>query len=511
MSQNEQINYARIASVENTEIEYYEENKLNFTSHEAKLAKYGIDYFPKSIEEQYGYIMHESVLNALLALCRPLNFIELSNAREGDKVPLNQQKIIVVEQILKLAEEHKFSLCKKNSSTYVFNGAYWKQVDEEELEHFLGEAALKMGMAEFTAKDVLTKKALVKQFLSSAYLKKVVNQHGEVKINLLNGTFIISPEAVFLKAFDRKDFLTHQLPFAYEKYADCPLFDQYLNRVLPDKELQDILAEYLGYAFVSNSKLKLEKAMILVGNGANGKSVLFEIVRSLFGEENISNYSLSSLTSKEGYHRAMLSDKLLNYASEISPTMDPTFFKQIVSGEPIEARLPHKDPFILKDYARFLFNTNSLPKNVEHNEAFFRRLIILEFKVTIPEAERDPNLAQKIIASDLPGVFNWVLEGLSRLLRNQGFTQSRIADQMLTNYKLHSDSVHLYMDEKGYEVGEDEKVDAYEIHHDYQEYCKNSGYRPCARNTFNERLRFLGYNIIRRNSGMVLKYSKIKV
>lgn len=511
MSQNDKIIYARIASVENTEIDYYEENKLNLTSHEAMLAKYGIDVFPNSNEEQYSYISHESVLNAIIALCITLDFKAIARLEEGQNVSIKQQQIIVVEQILKIAIENRFSLCKKNGSVYVFNGAYWKQIEKEELEHFLGVVAEKFGVAEYTAKHYTFKQELVKQFLSSAYLKEVTSGVGEVKINLINGTFVIRPEGNYMKPFDRNDFLTHQLPFAYEEYADCPLFEQYLNRVLPDKELQDILAEYLGYAFVSNSKLKLEKAMILVGNGANGKSVLFEIVRSLFGEENISNYSLSSLTSKEGYHRAMLSDKLLNYASEISPTMDPTFFKQIVSGEPIEARLPHKDPFILKDYARFLFNTNSLPKNVEHNEAFFRRLIILEFKVTIPENERDPNLAQKIIATDLPGVFNWVLGGLSRLLRNQGFTHSGIVDQVLTNFKLHSDSVHLYMDEKGYEVGEDEKIDAYEIHHDYQEYCKNSGYRPCARNTFNERLRFLGYNIIRRNSGMVLKYSKIKV
>jgi putative DNA primase/helicase len=67
------------------------------------------------------------------------------------------------------------------------------------------------------------------------------------------------------------------------------------------------------------------------------------------------------------------------------------------------------------------------------------------------------------------------------------------------------------MDEKGYEVGEDEKADAYQIHHDYQEYCKSSGYKPCARKTFNERLRNLGYNIVRHKTGMVLKYSKIKI
>jgi putative DNA primase/helicase len=244
-------------------------------------------------------------------------------------------------------------------SNSAVGGAFWKKIENDELEHFLGVAAEKFGISEFTAKHYTFKRELVKQFLSGAYLREVYNKNGEVKINLLNGTFVITPEGNYIKPFDRNDFLTHQLPFAYDSNADCPIFDAYLDRVLPDIDQQSVLAEYFGYAFVPSSVLKLEKAVILIGSGANGKSVLFDVVNSLFGEQNISNYSLASLTSKEGYYRASLSDKLLNYASEISPSMDSTYFKQLVSGEPVEARLPHGKPFVLKDYAKFIFNTNS--------------------------------------------------------------------------------------------------------------------------------------------------------
>lgn len=486
-----------------------EESKM--TPHEARLEKYGILDSPRDFGGQYGYISHESVLNAIIALCMPIDFTALAHLEEGQITTLKQQQIIVVEQILKLAQENKLSLCKKNGSVYVFNGAFWRKIENDELEHFLGVAAEKFGVSEFTAKHYLFKHELVKQFLSGAYLREVTHKNGEVKINLLNGTFVISPEGNYIKPFDRNDFLTHQLPFAYDSNADCPIFNAYLNRVLPDIDQQSVLAEYFGYAFVPSSILKLEKAVILIGSGANGKSVLFDVINSLFGEQNISNYSLASLTSKEGYYRASLSDKLLNYASEISTSMDSTYFKQLVSGEPVEARLPHGKPFVLKDYAKFIFNTNNLPRDVEHNEAFYRRLYVVEFKETIPACERDPNLAQKIIATDLPGIFNWVLAGLERLLLNQGFTYSERINSAITEYRQQSDTVYLYMDEKGYEVGEDEKVDAYQIHHDYQEYCKNAGYKPCALRTFNERLRNLGYSIVRRNRGMVLKYSKIKV
>ncbi len=489
---------------------YDDENDFKLTQEESLLVKYGINEFPKSFEEQYGYISHESVLNAIIILCVELDFKILARLEEGQNVTIKQQQIIVVEQILKIAIENKFSLCKKNGSVYVFNGAYWKQIEKEELEHFLGISAQKFGVAEFTAKHYTFKQELVKQFLSSAYLREVSSIIGEVKINLLNGTFVITPEGNYMKPFDRNDFLTHQLPFAYDQNADCPIFDKYLNRVLPDVEQQSVLAEFFGYAFVTSSVLKLEKSIILIGSGANGKSVLFDIVNALFGEENISNYSLASLTSKEGYYRARLSDKLINYASEISPSMDSTYFKQLVSGEPIEARLPHGAPFVLRDYAKFIFNTNNLPRDVEHNEAFYRRLYVIKFGETIPVYERDPKLAQKIIATDLPGIFNWVLYGLGRLLQNQGFSKSERIESAISEYKQQSDTVFLYMDEKGYEVGQDLAKDSYELHNDYQEYCKNSGYRACSKKTFHDRLANLGYELVRRSSGKYIKYSKIK-
>jgi putative DNA primase/helicase len=511
MSDNFNLASDQIESLAASNIGSGEDNKLKLTPHEARLAKYRIDEFPKSYQEEYGYISHESVLNAIIVLCLPLDFNQLAHIEEGQNVTIKQQQIIVVEQLLRIAVENKFSLCKKNGSVYVFNGAYWKQIEKEELEHFLGVAAEKFGVTEFTAKHYTFKHELVKQFLSSAYLREVSTKKGEVRINLLNGTFVISPEGNFMKPFDRKDFLTHQLPFAYDKDADCPIFEAYLNRVLPDVEQQKVLAEYFGYAFVPYSTLKLEKAIILIGSGANGKSVLFDVANALFGEENISNYSLASLTSKEGYYRARLSDKLINYASEISPSMDSTYFKQLVSGEPIEARLPHGAPFVLRDYAKFIFNTNNMPRDVEHNEAFFRRLGVIKFGETIPVDERDPKLAQKIILTDLPGIFNWVLDGLSRLLVNQGFTKSANMDGAVTEYRQQSDTVYLYMDEKGYEIGEDKKIDVYLLHHDYQEYCKNSGYRACARKTFNDRLRNLGYTIVRHSAGMVLRYTQKNV
>lgn len=71
---------------------------------------------------------------------------------------------------------------------------------------------------------------------------------------------------------------------------------------------------------------------------------------------------------------------------------------------------------MMTDYAKLAFNANSLPKEVEYNEAFYRRFLIIPFETTIPENERNPNLAQYIITNELEGVFNWIVEELERLI-----------------------------------------------------------------------------------------------
>src|SRR5690606_3385386 len=99
---------------------------------------------------------------------------------------------------------------------------------------------------------------------------------------------------------------------------------------------------------------------------------------------NTSQYSLQDLTNDNGYYRAMIANKLVNYASEISGKLEAATFKQLASGETVTARLPYGNPMQISDYARLIFNVNDLPRDVEQTDAFFRRFLIVPFDVTIP-------------------------------------------------------------------------------------------------------------------------------
>jgi putative DNA primase/helicase len=353
---------------------------------------------------------HAEILSQLIEQFELLDFEALANPHNAENFKLNNKHYLVlaIENVLKVAENNRWGLCKNHDFIYLYNGTYWNEVDKETFQKFLGEAAEKMGVPVFTAKYFQFREQLYKQFLSTAYLEPKQTMPDRVLINLLNGTFEISPEGTQLRPFDRSDFLTYQLPFEYNPQAKAPLFETYLNKVLPDKERQMVLAEYLGFIFIKHgsNRLKEEKALILYGTGANGKSVFFEIVSALLGTENTSNYSLQDLTNDNGYFRAKLANKLVNYASEINGKLESAVFKQLVSGEPVAARLPYGEPFTLKQYAKLIFNCNELPKDVEHTNAYFRRFLIIPFDVTIPPEEQDKQLHTKIIENELSGVFN---------------------------------------------------------------------------------------------------------
>ncbi len=88
----------------------------------------------------------------------------------------------------------------------------------------------------------------------------------------------------------------------------------------------------------------------------------------------------------EEHNRALIAYKLLNYGSEINATKTRDEFKNLVSTEPIQARLKYGNSFTMEHYAKLAFNCNELPKDFDHQNAYFRRLLIIHFRVTIPES-----------------------------------------------------------------------------------------------------------------------------
>jgi putative DNA primase/helicase len=437
------------------------------------------------------------ILESLIEQCTPVDFAAKlfpnisAEERSEIKVKRPEMKVLIIDEILQRAQSNNWALCKQGGFCYLYNGAYWETLTEDDVRHFLSDCAANLGTKQVLAKECQFVEDLYKQFLFSAHLQPPEFEPGKVLINLRNGTFEVTTEQQELRTFNNADFLTYQLPFRYNAATTAPVFKKYLDRVLPDKAAQAVLSEYAGYLFIRHgSGLKFEKCLILYGNGANGKSVFFEILTALLGRENVSTYPLSDLTDETGYYRAEIANRLLNYASEISRKMNCDLFKKLASGEAFTARSPYGRPFEVWNYAKMIFNANELPKDTEQTNAFFRRFIIIPFNVMIPPEEQDRELHRKIIDSELAGVFNWVLDGLKRLLSNKRFTDCTAIDETLKQYRTESDSVQMFIDDTG-------RMPLKELYSQYKAFCYEDGYRACSNRTFSDRLRAKGFEIIK--------------
>jgi len=456
-------------------------------------------------------VAHLHLLAQLLQQIELIDFRQrVGLLHDRDKLKRNHHVVVIAEEVLACAQRHGWGLCRSNNLLYAYNGAYWQELPADAVKAFLQQAAEKMGLDRYEARFVQFGELLFTQFMSTAYLAPPVRSRELVRINLANGTFHISPDEQVLHPFAAADFLTYQLPFAYEPARGAPRFQQFLDRVLPDLACQQVLAEYLGYLFVSPVRLKLEKALLLHGSGANGKSVFFEVITALLGSENVSHYALQSLTLDPAYARANLAKVLVNYASELGGKLDANVFKQLVSGEPVEVRLPYGQPYTMNEYGKLLFNCNELPTNVEHTPAFFRRFLIVPFDQTIPVAEQDPHLATYIIQTELSGVFNWVLTGLQRLLGQGRFTESARMQQQLDDYQTQADSVRSFLQERGYQPASDGIISRAQLYTEYQAYCQEEGARPVGGRKFTKRLESRGIEVTRRGAGLCYRVQQVR-
>ncbi len=420
--------------------------------------------------------------------------ISLGWVGAGEDYPKQKHiKVAIVDTLIKTAQKHNWHIIHSEGFFYIFNGAYWVALEDSEVKQLLKSAAIKMSYTEIECRDVSFVDKLFQQAVQDGFFTER-NYKKQSIINLKNGSLVLDERGATLKPFDYRDFLTHQLDFDHNPASVNHQFQQYLDDVLPNKETQKTLQQVAGYLFIKG--LKLELTFFLYGAGANGKSVFFEVINGVIGSENISNYSLESLTDDKGYYRAMIKDKIVNYGTDIRLTkIDAGIFKTLASGEPIEARLPYRDPFMMTDYAKLIFNVNKMDSaNVEHTHGFFRRFLVIPFNRKVPDHLQDKDLHKKIL-TNRAGVLNWIIEGAEEVVKNRNIFISDECEEFKKQFMKETDSVAMFEEQyiKENLHGTFYSQTVANSYLDYKSYCLDTGFKPLGRNNFSKRMEAIGF------------------
>lgn len=349
----------------------------------------------------------------------------------------------------------------------LYNLKVWKFVSDNTLEMIIAEWLAK----EFTPINV-------KKFYDAYKIYNTIQvtelNKNKNRIVFENGTFDLSKFS-FDKTFYKYDFVTAFFNFDYDVNAKCPTFDKYLDEVMmQDESLKAIIKEMLGYCLLDDCRF--EKAFILYGDGATGKSVLLKTISDIWGTENCSNVPFDRL--QEHFMRAGMYGKKINFSSELESDLHNTsYFKAMVSGEEIDAQFKFKDVFKFKNTAKMVFAMNNLPAIKDKTNGTYRRLMIIPFNRQFAEHERDVKLVEKLL-KEKSGIINHALLALKCLIETNAFTYSKRSDDLLNEHKENNDVVALFANEY-YEVGTStNQVKSDTIYYNFKVFCDANGFKP---------------------------------
>lgn len=395
---------------------------------------------------------------------------------------------------------------KGDQTMYLYVGTHWRIINKQLFYDFVKDSCGKLGLSSLYFDDP--------EFMSSLYWRFVVKvaryrtqiiPPGEMWVNMLNGTLEIHEDGeVVFREHRKEDFFCYVLPYPYAPNAECPLWQAFLNKVLPETDIQMRLMEYIGYCLTKD--MKLEKMAVFYGVGANGKSVTLDVIKALFGDNNVSCVCLDDLTTSDE-KRLQFENKLVNISSESGSKNDTAVLKQLISGEPVTVHELYKNPRQMTNYGKLITSYNILP-DAESSHGFYRRWALFPFKVVIPEKEQDINLTKKLVM-ELPGIFNMVLCALKRLLLQNAFTESMSCADALREYKRNSNSVNTFLFDSC-EISESAMMKFSDLYNAYLRYCRaEDDVHPYGKKVFGQIIR--GMEGIQEKVSHHISYFNVKV
>jgi putative DNA primase/helicase len=136
--------------------------------------------------------------------------------------------------------------------------------------------------------------------------------------------------------------------------------------------------ELIGYCLYRS--YPFQKAFMLLGDGANGKSTLLGALQEFLSRENVSAVELQALDANR-FKKAKLEGKLANIAPDISDEgLDSTStFKALTGGDLLDAERKYESPFEFENHATLIFSANQKPAAEDDTYAYKRRWIHFDF------------------------------------------------------------------------------------------------------------------------------------
>ncbi|MBI2547617.1 MAG: hypothetical protein HYW23_04200 [Candidatus Aenigmarchaeota archaeon] len=301
---------------------------------------------------------------------------------------------------------------------------------------------------------------------------------------LQNG--ILDIEKRTLLPYNPDFFFTSKLGIKYDPDVDCQKIKKFLSEIVSPDDV-NLLIETAGYCLWR--EYPIQKAVMLVGDGANGKSTYLSLLGRFIGSENIASVSLQDL-ERNRFASSNLYRKLANIYADLPSVAlkNVGLFKMLTGGDIFAAEKKFKNSFQFRNHAKLIFSANQVPYVADETGAFYRRWVIINFPFKFEGDKSNLMILQELVTEDeLSGFLNLVIPALNKVLK-EGFSYIKSTEEIKRAYIRASDPIAAFASDCLIESPED-VVPKDDVYNSYMNYCRINKLPIVANSAFAKNLR----------------------
>lgn len=380
---------------------------------------------------------------------------------------------VIIEDVVKFFEQkNKYIIDPATKDIFVYTGTHYKQLERIQVEAFAEKHIERCRNREA---NEFTNKVFRREVTDTDWLRSSTDG----KMNFLNG--ILNVHTLEFREHTADIGFRFVLPYTYDPTATAPRFDKFLDEVTcGDPDYRKTLLEFGGYC-LSNDPYWDHKALVLLGEGSNGKSLFTNVLKSL-ADGYYSSVRLGQMQNDQ--YIANLDRSLFNVSEESNSGgfKETDNFKALASGGEVEAKVVFKPVYKFVSKAKLIFLANDMPWNRDDSFGFKRRFIIVKFNATFEGVNKDPFLLEKLI-KERAGIINMFLTAYRDMKKRGRCHVGAKSEEALEEYGKEHNPIHDWFEDT-YDYGDmGDMVISGEAYDSFVSYCTANGHKYIPHST----------------------------
>ena len=408
-------------------------------------------------------------------------------AQDGEVV-LQQEPIEVSDfELADIIEERLSSLMRVSGNDwYIATDHGWKR-DADKQIYACVKSAIRLLTSESKHYSSQRMRSVITALEGCQGLRVPVHMWDSDRAILNTAAGIVDLKTGKIRERTEDDFVTKVAGVSPEA-SPTPMFDRFLRDTFPTEHWGDAQEQVIDFVLgvlslaITGEQL-VQQFFFLWGSGANGKSVLLDIMRDLLGDYGITlktSALMSGNQSGKDYEIARLDGVRMAVASELGRTdrWDEPLIKSLTGDSTIPIRQIYGTPKEAVNQATLIIAGNHKPRFNGTDGGMVRRMVMVPFKAVVPKEKRDANLRSKIVDAEGGAILNKLVQRLLRL-RSEGLVQPGVIQAATDDYVAQNDDLQAFFDDHC-ERAEGSWASTDDLYRIFRIWKENRGERPMA-------------------------------